>query len=65
MYVSNGTLFDVSTLLSKSDYQTDKTNLDTAIENANISASNVNTAIEQAMKVNAELNGNVLTITNN
>lgn len=25
----------------------------------------MNTAIEQAMKVNAELNGNVLTITNN
>ena len=65
LYATNGTYFDVSTLLSKSDYQTDKTNLDTAIENANIAASNVNTAIEQAMKVNAELNGNVLTITNN
>ena len=65
LYATNGTYFDVSTLLSKSDYQTDKTNLDTAINNANIAASNVNTAIEQAMKVNAELNGNVLTITNN
>lgn len=65
LYATNGTYFDVSTLLSKSDYQTDKSNLDTAIENANIAASNVNTAIEQAMKVNAELNGNVLTITNN
>ena len=65
LYATNGTLFDVSTLLSKSDYQTDKTNLDTAIENANTAASNVNTAIEQAMRVNAELNGNVLTITNN
>ena len=65
LYATNGSVFDVSTLLSKSDYQTDKTNLDTAIENANIAASNVNTAIEQAMKVNAELNGNVLTITNN
>lgn len=65
LYATNGTYFDVSTLLSKSDYQTDKTNLDTAIENANTAASNVNTAIEQAMRVNAELNGNVLTITNN
>ena len=65
LYATNGTYFDVSTLLPKSDYQTDKTNLDTAINNANIAASNVNTAIEQAMKVNAELNGNVLTITNN
>ena len=65
LYATNGTLFDVSTLISKSDYQTDKTNLDVAIENANTASSNVNTAIEQAMRVNAELNGNVLTITNN
>lgn len=41
--------------LDKSEYQEDKANLTEAINNA----------IEQAMKVDAELSGNVLTITNN
>lgn len=79
VFASNGSYFDTTTLLSKSDYQSDKDNLteaianannatdktNEAINNANTAASNVNTAIEQAMKVNAELSGNVLTVTNN
>ena len=58
--------------LDKSEYQEDKANLTEAINNASIAAnnanaaaSNTNNAIEQAMKVDAELSGNVLTITNN
>lgn len=39
LYATNGTQFDASTLLSKSDYQTDKANLDAAIENANTAIS--------------------------
>lgn len=49
VFATDGSVFNVSTLLSKSDYQTDKTNLDTAIEN-------VNTAIstEQQERENAD-----------
>lgn len=39
VFATDGSLFDVSTLLSKSDYQTDKADLDTAIENANTAIS--------------------------
>lgn len=48
-FVADGSLFDVSTLLSKSDYQTDKTDLDTAIENANTAIST-----EQQERKNAD-----------
>ncbi len=48
-YVTDGSLFDLNTKLNVSDYQTDKTNLDAAIEN-------VNTAIstEQEKRENAD-----------
>ena len=62
----------INNKLDKSEYQEDKTNLTAAINNASIAAnnansaaSNTNNAIEQAMRVDAELSGNVLTITNN
>lgn len=48
-YTTDGSVFDVSTLLSKSDYQTDKANLDTAIENANTAIST-----EQQKRENAD-----------
>ena len=49
VFAANGSLFDTKKLLLKSDYQTDKANLDTAIEN-------VNTAIstEQQERENAD-----------
>lgn len=49
LYATNGTQFDASTLLSKSDYQTDKANLDAAIENANTAIST-----EQQERENAD-----------
>ena len=71
-FAADGTLFDTTTLVPKSDYSADKTNIDTAIanantatDNANIATANTNTAIEQALRVNAELDGNVLTVTDN
>ena len=78
-YLTDGTFFDVTTLLPKADYQTDKANLTAAITNANTAAdradasvasattatANANAATAQALKVNAELSGNVLTVTNN
>lgn len=49
VFATDGSVFNVSTLLSKSDYQTDKTNLDTAIENANTAIST-----EQQERENAD-----------
>lgn len=78
-YTTNGGVYDINNKLDKNEYQADKTNLTAAINNAstaandasdaasnaNAAAQNVNNAIEQAMRVDAELSGNVLTITNN
>lgn len=52
VFATDGSLFDVSTLLSKSDYQTDKTNLDTAIENANTA---ISTEQEERENVDTQL----------
>lgn len=48
-YATDGSLFDLNTKLNVSDYQTDKTNLDTAIENANTAIST-----EQQKRENAD-----------
>lgn len=48
-YATDGSLFDLNTKLNVSDYQTDKTNLDAAIENANTAIST-----EQQERKNAD-----------
>lgn len=56
VFATDGSLFDVSTLLSKSDYQTDKTNLDTAIENANTA---ISTEQEEREKADTSLSTDI------